>query len=165
MQNTEKEEEQLANVSHEEIQQFLTFQLDNEEYAVSVMQIMEIRGWTETTRLPNTRDFVLGIINLRGIVVPILDIRQRFGMKATELTSKSGVIILSLVDRFLGILVDSVSDILEVKASDIKAPPINDVIEGAFLHGLISLEKRMVIVLNTEMLFREHLLQQVQSIE
>ena len=154
------EDDKLVNEG--DIHQFLTFCLGDEEYGVDIMQVMEIRSWTATTRLPNTPDFVLGIINLRGVVVPVLDIRLRFGMTPAELTGKSVVIILSSVERTLGILVDSVSDILEVRANNIKAPPpMSDAIEDAFLHGLVSIDKRMVVLLSTEKLFSERLLHHI----
>lgn len=157
------EEEKLANSSNNEIHQFLTFFLDDEEYGVDIMQVMEIRSWSETTRLPNTPEFVLGIINLRGVVVPVLDIRRRFGMEPAELTGKSVVIILSSTERTLGILVDNVSDILEVRTNNIKSPPpMSNAIEDEFLHGLVSLDKHMVVLLSTEKLFSERLLQQIQ---
>ena len=76
-----------------ELQQFLTFHLDDEEYGVDITQVMEIRGWSETTRLPNTPEYVMGIINLRGVVVPVMDIRRRFGMAPAVLSEKSVVII------------------------------------------------------------------------
>lgn len=142
--------------------QFLTFCIDEEEYGVDIMQVMEIRSWTETTRLPNTQDFVLGIINLRGVVVPVFDIRRRFGMPQAKISGKSVVIILSSEEKTIGMLVDNVSDIIEVKENNIKsAPPMSNSIDDAFLHGLVSINERMVTLLSPKKLFSERLLQQV----
>lgn len=159
MTEVEKSQEQQVKQENQqgsggELQQFLTFHLDDEEYGVDITKIMEIRGWSETTRLPNTPEYVMGIINLRGVVVPVMDIRRRFGMEPAKLSEKSVVIILSSVERSLGLLVDGVSDILEVASSNIKAPPsVSNTVEADFLQGLVAEEKRMVVILNPEKLF------------
>ncbi len=151
--NTQDQQE-AVKASEGERQQFLTFHLDDENYGVDITQVMEIRGWSETTRLPNTPDYVMGIINLRGVVVPVMDIRRRFGMEAATLNDKSVVIILSSTERSIGLLVDGVTDILEVTSSDIKAPPsVSNSIEADFLQGLVAKEQRMVVILNPDKLF------------
>ncbi len=162
MADVNEQQNQEQQVSQGELQQFLTFHLDNEEYGVDITQVMEIRGWSETTRLPNTPEYVMGIINLRGVVVPVMDIRRRFGMEPAKISEKSVVIILSSTERSLGILVDGVSDILEVTSSAIKAPPtVSDSIEADFLQGLVAEEKRMVVILNPEKLFSIRILEDV----
>lgn len=161
VQSNQEKEEQAAQSG--ELQQFLTFHLDDEEYGVDITQVMEIRGWSETTRLPNTPEYVMGIINLRGVVVPVMDIRRRFGMEPAQLGEKSVVIILSSTERSLGLLVDGVTDILEVASSSVKAPPtVSDSIESDFLQGLVAEEKRMVVILNPEKLFSIRILEDVE---
>lgn len=142
------------------LQKYLTFKLGEEEYGIDIMRVMEIRGWTETTRLPNSPEFVLGVINLRGVVVPVLDMRRRFGMPVVDLTPQSVVIILYSQERTLGILVDAVSDILDVRTNEIKnAPPMSHTIDEDFLAGLVSVDTRMVVLLAPDRLLSERLLQ------
>lgn len=140
------------------ITQFLTFTIGTQEYGLDIMTVREIKGWTESTRLPNSPPYMLGVINLRGIIIPIFDLRARFGKGDTQANPKNVIIILAISDRTIGILVDSVSDILSVFVSEIQDPPSSEV-NGAeeFVNGLISLEKRMVVLLDLEKLFSEQL--------
>ncbi len=136
-------------------QQFLTFSVEKNEYAIDIMKVMEIKGWAETTRIPNSPEFMRGVINLRGLVIPIFDLRTRFGQGVTQATEKNVVIVISLGKRTIGILVDAVSDILTVKQSEIKPSPTQAEtgIEDAYVNGLISHDEKMVIVLNVDYLF------------
>ncbi len=138
-------------------QQFLTFTVGGEEYGVDIMTVREIKGWTETTRLPNSQEFMRGVMNLRGLIIPIFDLRTRFHQGMTEATAKHVVIILAIGDRNIGILVDAVSDILEANADQIKAAPEGDTqVDTDYISGLISIEERMVVLLNVEHLFEAH---------
>ncbi len=137
-------------------QQFLTFTVEREEYGVDIMTVREIKGWTETTRLPNTPDYMRGVMNLRGLIIPIFDLRMRFHQGATQATAKHVVIILAVGERNIGILVDTVSDILTVSSGDIKPTPEGQGQAGNdFIAGLISLDNRMVVLLKVEHLFSE----------
>ncbi len=155
-----------AKEAKEATQQFLTFSVDGNEYAVDIMKVMEIKGWTETTRIPNSPNYMRGVINLRGLVIPIFDLRSRFGQGFTQATEKNVVIVLSIGKRTIGILVDAVSDILTVKQSEIKANPShNDAgIDDAYVTGLISNNDKMVIVLDTDYLFDGKTLQSADTI-
>lgn len=135
-------------------QQFLTFTVEKEEYGVDIMTVREIKGWTETTRLPNAPEFMRGVMNLRGLIIPIFDLRTRFNRGLTEATPKHVVIILAVAERNIGILVDTVSDILDAGADQIKPAPTADTqVDANFISGLISLEDRMVVLLNVNHLF------------
>jgi len=141
-------------VVQNETLQFLTFTVDKEEYGVDIMTVREIKGWTEATRLPNTPEFMRGVINLRGLIIPIFDLRSRFSRGLTLATPKHVVIILAVGERNIGVLVDTVSDILDASADQIKPPPSEGVqLDAAYIRGLISLESRMVVLLNVEHLF------------
>ena len=143
-------------------QQFLTFTVGSEEYGVDIMAVREIKGWTETTRLPNAPDYMRGVMNLRGLIIPIFDLRMRFHRGVTEATPKHVVVIMAVGTRNVGILVDTVSDILNVTADQIKPPPSTDLqVEAAFINGLISLNGRMVVLLNAENLFEPNALNNV----
>lgn len=135
-------------------QQFLTFAVNGEEYGVDIMTVREIKGWTETTRLPNSPDFMRGVMNLRGLIIPIFDLNARFTKKQTHANAKHVVIILAVGERNIGILVDAVSDILTVNTDDIQpAPEVNTQVDSRFINGLISLDNRMVVLLEVKNLF------------
>lgn len=136
-------------------EQFLTFKIGESEYGVDIMSVREVKGWVATTRLPNRPDYVRGVLNLRGIIVPIFDLRARFGQGLTEATEKHVMIIIALGDRIAGALVDAVSDILTVTSEAVKPPPSGDLeISDQFVRGLIAVEERMVILLDMEKLLR-----------
>lgn len=138
--------------------QFLTFTVGEEEFGVDIMTVREIKGWQETTRLPNTPDYMRGVMNLRGLIIPIFDLRMRFSRGATQATEKHVVIILAIGERNIGVLVDTVSDILDASADQIKPPPgAEDQVQENYIDGLISLEDRMVVVLGVERLFGAHM--------
>ena len=128
--------------------QFVAFTIGEQNYCVDIMSVREIRAWTGATPLPNTADYVRGVINLRGAIVPIVDLRTRFGLGETEPTSSHVVVIVAIEDRLNGLLVDSVSDILSVSAKDVAAIPETDVGSRVrYLDGLITEEDRMVAVI------------------
>lgn len=145
--------------------QFLTFTVMEEEYGVNIMTVREIKGWTETTRLPNSPEFMRGVMNLRGLIIPIFDLRARFGKGLTQADSKNVIIIIAVGERNIGLLVDSVSDILTVGNDDIKpAPEMELEEESDYIGGLISLENRMVVLLNEDKLFNAEALQHAQRV-
>lgn len=149
-----RESDKAAAAREGVAQQFLTFTVEKEEYGVDIMTVREIKGWTETTRLPNAPEFMRGVMNLRGLIIPIFDLRTRFKRGLTEATPKHVVIILAVGERNIGILVDTVSDILDVNSDQIKPAPTADTqVDAAFIGGLISLEDRMVVLLNVDHLF------------
>lgn len=134
--------------------QFLTFAVKGEEYGVDIMTVREIKGWTETTRLPGSPEYMRGVMNLRGLIIPIFDLRARFRQGLTDATAKHVVIILAVGERNIGLLVDAVSDILNASSDQIKpAPSDGNRPDQDFISGLISLENRMVVLLNTDQLF------------
>ena len=134
--------------------QLLTFTLNEEEYGISILQVKEIREWDETTRLPNSEKSMRGIINLRGVVVPIFDLRQKFLMDEVGAIEKNVVIIVNLLNRTIGVLVDAVSDILTIAEEEIKtAPNMDEHIDSEYVEGIISDKDRMVVVLNIENIF------------
>jgi purine-binding chemotaxis protein CheW len=137
------------------IVQFLTFSVQGGEYGVDIMKVMEIRGWTETTRIPNSPAYMRGVINLRGLVIPIFDLRARFGNGLTDASEKNVVIVISVGKRTIGILADAVSDILNIKEGEIQAAPETEMVdvEAKYVSGLISTQGKMVVLLDVEYLF------------
>lgn len=133
--------------------QFLTFTIGGEEYGVDIMLVREVKGWSETTRLPNSPEFMRGVLNLRGVIIPIFDMAARFGLGLTNATDLHVIIIMAVGDRTIGILVDGVSDILTVGGDEIKPAPNRDTgIDDQFVDGLIAVQDHMVVLLNMQQL-------------
>jgi purine-binding chemotaxis protein CheW len=143
------------HVAAENSQQFITFTLGAEEYGIDIMVVREIKGWSETTMIPNAPAHVRGVINLRGVIVPIFDLRARFGMGLTATTAMHVVIIVSAGTRTIGLLVDTVSDIIAVDPKSIRAvPEMGIAAEVQFLDGLVAIEDRMVTLVSLKGLFQ-----------
>jgi len=142
-----------VQVSENNIRQFISFTIGDEEYGVDIMAIREIKGWTASTDLPNTPHYMRGVINLRGAIVPILDLRARFGRGITEASARHVIIVVAVGARVAGLLVDAVADILAVAASDIQPLPQMDRTESGFLTGLVTVEGRMVALLDLDQVF------------
>ncbi len=145
------------NAAAAQTQQFLSFRVGDDEFAIDIMAVREIKGWIETTVLPNQQEYMLGVLNLRGTIVPIFDLRCRFGLGLTTATRSHVVIIVAIGGRLLGLLVDAVSDILTVNTADVRpVPDIDQPIDNAFLAGIIPVGDGMVVLLSLENLFANH---------
>lgn len=131
-------------------QQFLTFRIDAEEYGIDILKVQEIRSYEPPTRVANAPAFVKGVVNLRGVIVPIVDLRIRLGQQA-EYTPFTVVIVLNVIGRVVGIVVDSVSDVLELQADEIKEPPqVGAAIDTRYITGLGKIGERMLILMDIE---------------
>lgn len=140
-------------VTHENTNEFLTFVLGDEHYGLEIMQVKEIRGYEEVTKIANAPDFIKGVLNLRGDIVPIVDLRLKFNVGEATYDEFTIVIMLHVFDRIVGIVVDGVSDVIVVSDDDIKPPPSFGVaFDSKYLHGLATLEERLVILVNIESL-------------
>jgi purine-binding chemotaxis protein CheW len=124
--------------------QLIAFSIGEQVYGVEITTVREIRAWNGATPLPNTREFVRGVINLRGTIVPIFDLRARFGDGPTEATKNHVVVVLSVGDKWVGILVDAVSDILTVSKDEIHNVPEGNSNDTELLTGIITHDSRMV---------------------
>ncbi|MCD2512763.1 chemotaxis protein CheW [Comamonas endophytica] len=133
--------------------EYLTFRLDQEEYGIDILKVQEIRGYEPPTRIANAPAFIKGVVNLRGTIVPIVDMRLKFNCAQAEYNSFTVVIILNLHQRVVGIVVDSVSDVLELPADAVRAAPdIDSAIDSGSITGLGSVGERMLILLDIEKL-------------
>jgi purine-binding chemotaxis protein CheW len=135
--------------------QILAFRLGDETFCVDLLRVKEIRGWSAVTRLPQTPDHLLGVLNLRGTVVPIIDLRKRFALASAEFSPLTVIIVLSLNTasgtRECGVVVDSVSDVFDVKPGSVKpAPECGDPARACCIEGLITIDDRMLILLDTD---------------
>ena len=134
-------------------QEFLTFTLGEEEYAIDILKVQEIRGYDAVTRIAGAPAFVKGVINLRGTIVPIVDLRIKFGLGNVEYTPFTVTIILNVGGRVVGIVVDSVSDVVGMLPEQIRpAPVFASGLDTAYIQGLGTLDERMLIVVDIEKL-------------
>lgn len=152
-----------------ETEQYLTFIVAGEEYGVDILCVQEIRGWESATPIPNAPSHVKGVINLRGTIVPIIDLRQCFGMESIAYTPITVVIVLKVRvekgERVMGIVVDAVSDVYSLAAKDMRpAPDIGSSFNTDFIKGLVSVDKKMVILLNIDKLLNLDDIQNMSSI-
>ena len=136
-------------------QQYLTFMMSDEEYGVDILAVQEIRGWEESTLIPNAPEYIRGVINLRGTIVPIMDLRIRFGLKRVEYSPVTVVIILKVDgdngERVMGIVVDAVSDVYTISdASTRKPPELTEDRNSGFIKGLVNVNEKMVILLDVD---------------
>lgn len=133
--------------------EYLTFKLDREEYGLDILKVQEIRSYESPTRIANTPVFIKGVINLRGAIIPIIDLRLKFKCSRVDYDAFTVVIILHLRNRVLGVVVDSVSDVIEIPGASVKAAPsIDSFIEENAVVGLGSVGDRMLILLDAEVL-------------
>ncbi|MFA5990202.1 MAG: chemotaxis protein CheW [Sphingomonas sp.] len=129
--------------------QLITFEVEEQVFAVDIMAIREIRAWTPTTRLPHVPHYVAGVVNLRGTVLPVVDLAARLGWRATEPTARHVIIVTRVADQFRGLIVDAVSDIVSIEDGAIQAPPVTSTDAVVpFLEGLVTIDERMVMVLD-----------------
>lgn len=124
--------------------QLIAFSIGEQTYGVEITTVREIRAWNGATPLPNTREYVRGVINLRGTIVPIFDLRARFGEGQTSPTKNHVVVVMSVGEKWVGILVDAVSDILTVPKDDIHAVPEGNSVDSELLNGIVTHDGRMV---------------------
>lgn len=145
--------EKTGGVAAVGAREYLTFRLDQEEYGIDILKVQEIRGYEKPTRIANAPEFIKGVVNLRGTIVPIVDMRLKFNCAKAEYNDFTVVIILNLRSRIVGIVVDSVSDVMELPSDNVKAAPeIDSVIDSSAVMGLGSVGDRMLILLDIEKL-------------
>jgi purine-binding chemotaxis protein CheW len=147
-------------------QQFLTFKLAGEEYGVGILSVQEIRGWSAVTAIPHSPAWLLGVINLRGAVVPIIDLRIKFNFAKAEYNEFTVVIILNVGARVVGIVVDGVSDVITLGAAQIKpAPSLGNNADTSHIIGFGTLDERMRILMDVERLMASADLGSIKSIQ
>jgi purine-binding chemotaxis protein CheW len=133
--------------------EFLAFTLGKEEYGIDILKVQEIRGYENVTRIANAPDFIKGVVNLRGIIVPIMDMRIKFNLGTPSYDQFTVVIILNIGSRVIGMVVDSVSDVTTLAPEQIKpAPEMGTVVNTDYLIGLGTLDERMLILLDIDRL-------------
>jgi purine-binding chemotaxis protein CheW len=135
--------------------QYLTVNLAHEEYAIDILAVREIRGWTPVTRIPQAPHYVLGVLNLRGAIVPVLDLRLRFGLEREEYTATTVTVVVTVAGRLFGVVVDAVSDVLDVQHDRLRpVPDMGTTVDTEYLKGLTAVEERMVLLLDVDKLLQ-----------
>lgn len=146
-------------------QEYLIFALGKEEYGIEILKVQEIRGYDRVTRIANTPDFIKGVTNLRGIIVPIVDLRVKFAQENIRYDNNTVVIVLNVNQRVVGIVVDGVSDVLSLTAEQIKpAPEFSVTLSTEYLMGLGAIDERMVILVDIEKLLSSEEMELVDNI-
>jgi purine-binding chemotaxis protein CheW len=131
--------------------EFLTFRLGAEEYGIDILKVQEIRSYEQPTRIANAPSFIKGVVNLRGVIVPIVDLRLKLGCETAEYNSFTVAIVLNVKGRVVGVVVDSVSDVLALDSETIKpAPEMSSAIDTSFITGIGSVGERMLILMDIE---------------
>jgi purine-binding chemotaxis protein CheW len=164
--NTAAQSIRTSSLDEDATNQYLTFLLAGEEYGVDILKVQEIRGWEQPTMLPNTVDYVLGVINLRGTVVPIIDLRRRFSMEKSQFGQTTVVVVVKVSsadkERIVGIVVDAVSEVYNVHDEQIRpAPDLGGAISTEFVKGLVTLDEKMIILLDIDKLITAGVLKEI----
>ncbi|PSJ18280.1 chemotaxis protein CheW [Nitrosomonas supralitoralis] len=145
--------EQAGQVVNHLTNEFLTFRLGNEEYGIEILKVQEIRGYDAITQIANAPDFIKGVVNLRGIIVPIIDMRIKFQLSDVKYDQFTVVIILNVAGRVIGVVVDGVSDVITLEAGQMRpTPELGSVINTEYIMGLGAVDERMLILIDIEKL-------------
>jgi purine-binding chemotaxis protein CheW len=150
----------------EESNQFLTFLLDEQEYGVELFKIQEIRGYAPVTPIPNVPAHVRGVMNLRGTVLPVVDMRMKFKLPPVEYNKFTVIVIAMVSEKMVGLLVDAVSDVLNVTQSEMRAAPdFGAAVDTRFIHGVFQTKERLAVALDLEKLLCESELAVAETVQ
>jgi purine-binding chemotaxis protein CheW len=155
----------LSGASAINVLEILAFRLGEEEYGIDIQKVQELRGYDAVTRIANAPDFIKGVVNLRGIIVPIIDMRIKLNLGEPTYNQFTVVIILNVAGRTIGMVVDSVSDVITLTAEQIKPPPeMGSALDTDYLIGIGSVEQRMLILVDIDMLMSSNEIRLVEAI-
>ena len=150
----------------EKVGQYVTFSLGDEEHGIEITKVQEIIGYQGFTRIPNVPDFIKGVLNLRGAVVPVIDLRKKFGMEEKEYTKFTVIIILEVVERTMGIIVDAISDVVSLTSREIQeAPSFNLNVRTDFIKGMGKKGDKLIILLDMDKVLSREELGAIDSIK
>lgn len=142
----------------------IVFQIDGREYAISVQMVGSIERLIPITRVPSTPSYIKGVINLRGVVTPVIDLKQRFHQKSTEFTNQTRIIIVHLNDLTIGIIVEAANDVVDINKEQIEPPPETiDSKEVVYINGVVRYDKRLLVLLDLEKVLQEQQMLEVKG--
>lgn len=148
---------QQNQTKDDQVLQYVTFRLDDETYGINVMQIQEVLRYSEIAPVPGSPDYVLGIINLRGNVVTVIDTRRRFGLNDADITDSSRIVVMESADQVMGILVDSVAEVVYLKSSEIEtAPNVGSEESARFIQGVCNKNGELIILVEFDKMLTDH---------
>ncbi|HSD95511.1 MAG TPA: chemotaxis protein CheW [Sulfuricaulis sp.] len=140
-------------------EQFLTFKLCGQEYGISALKVQEIKGWEKVTPIPNSPTYIRGVLNLRGLIVPVIDLRMRFNIEELAYTAVTAIVVVNISERLAGLVVDSVSDVIEVSEEQrCIAPDFEGQKDREFINGLAQIDGKLLILLDVDRLINPELL-------
>lgn len=135
--------------------QFLTFTLGADSYGIEILKVQEIKGYSAITPIPNTPSYIKGVMNLRGAVVPVVDLRTKFGMNVTEYDKFTVIIVVTVGEKIAGLVVDAVSDVLDIAPSEVRSAPEMGRVDTRFISGMAAAGDRFAVLLDIERLLSE----------
>ena len=140
-----------ASATSDQGRQYLTFLVGNEEYGMDILKVQEIKGFAPPTSVPNTPAYIRGVMNLRGTVIPVLDLRVKFNLPDPQYTKFTVIVVANLGERTIGLVVDAVSDVLEIRDSDVEPPPdlVTDA-QTAFITGMVTKTERLIMLMDVD---------------
>ena len=130
--------------------QFVTFSIDDEEFGIEILKVQEIIGYTKPTHVPNTPEFISGVINLRGLIIPVIDLRKKFSMPCKEYDKFTVIVVIEVATKTMGIIVDSVSDVLSLTEKDMQDAPEFSKFKSEFLKGMGKVGNKLVVLLDID---------------
>ena len=146
-------------------EQFLTFRLDGQEYGIAILKVQEIKGWDKMTPIPNSPPYVKGVLNLRGVIVPVFDLRLRFGLPETVRDAFTVIIVVNIGGRMAGIVVDAVSDVINVSPEQqCAAPEYEGQQNREFIKGLAQVDDKLLILLDIDRMVNPETLEQSEAV-
>jgi purine-binding chemotaxis protein CheW len=144
--------------------QYLTFALGNEEYGVDILKVQEIKGYTPATPVPNTPDYIKGVMNLRGTIIPVVDLRAKLALEQAEYNQFTVIIVVMVGTKVVGLIVDSVSDVLNIPKSDMQAvPEFGSTIDVGFIAGMAKAGEKIVMLLDIDKVVAEGELEAIET--
>ncbi|MDF2182576.1 chemotaxis protein CheW [Neptuniibacter sp. CAU 1671] len=152
-----RQSDESGVIKSSDSRQYLSFLLDNEEYGVDILRVQELRGWTPVTRIPEMPNYIKGVLNLRGAIIPVIDLRQRFGLPPREYGPTTVVIVVKVEtgtsERAMGIIVDAVAETYTLEKNEIQpAPNFGGVINSEYITGLTSQDDTMIVLIDIDAL-------------
>jgi purine-binding chemotaxis protein CheW len=140
--------------------QYLTFALGQEQYGVEILKVQEIKGYTPATPVPNTPDYIKGVMNLRGTIIPVVDLRTKLALPETEYNQFTVIIVVTVSTKVVGLIVDAVSDVLNIQHADIQSPPeFGSAIDVRFIDGMAKAAEKIVMLLDINKVLNEECLE------
>lgn len=144
--------------------QYLTFALGQEEYGVEILKVQEIKGYTPATPIPNTPAHIKGVMNLRGTIIPVVDLRSKLALKETEYNQFTVIIVVMVGSKVVGLIVDAVSDVLNIPKQDIQAPPdFGSSVDVHFINGMAKAGEKIVMLLDIDKVLNEEELAAIEK--